>query len=70
MNLTIRDTATPATITTDADRWDAADALRAAFPGAPAEVLDVVERAAVAIEGGARPTHEDCAYLAIEVEPA
>lgn len=70
MRLTITDTAAHTTIATDADRWDAADALRAAYPGAPAEVTEAAEAAAAAIESGTLPAHEVCAFLAIEIEAA
>lgn len=65
---TITDDAVGRTIATGADRWDAADAVRGAFPDAPAEVAEVAERAAAALESGARPAAEDCAFLALSVD--
>lgn len=67
---TITDTAAGTTIATDLDQYDAAEALRAAFADAPAEVIDAAEQATQALETGTTPTEGLCTYLAIDVEAA
>lgn len=67
---TITDTAAGHLIADGLDKYDAADALRAEFADAPAEVQEQAEHAAEALENGTRPTDAECAFLAIEIEVA
>lgn len=63
---TITDTAAGHTICTDADQYDAANALRAEFADAPAGVRELAETLATRVEGGGW-SEGQAAYLALEI---
>lgn len=64
---TIQDTATNTTLSTDADKWTAAEAIRSAFPDAPADVTEAMERLASGIENDAWD-EGDAAFLALDID--
>jgi len=63
---TITDTAAGHAICTDADQYDAADAIRAEFADAPDGVRELAETLAARVEGGGW-SEGQAAYLALEI---